>query len=206
RRPPGQAATPPRPPIRPAPPGAKALRPNCRGGDCMAIRKAILCVVVGVLAALAPAACGSGSSTGGAVTTGAIGSSGNEGGTLLGAYAAFPDYLDPALSHTGEGWTAMYDTYIPLLTYAHANGAAGGKVIPGLATGMPKVSGDGKTYTLTLRKGLKYSNGEPVVASDFTHSLERVYILNSSGSPFFAELVGADGLANATKGGRPGGR
>ena len=90
------------------------------------------------------------------------GSSGAEGGTMRGIYAAFPDYLDPALSHTGEGWTAMYDTYIPLLTYAHANGAAGGKVIPGLAAAMPKVSDDGKTYTLKLRKGLKYSNGEPV--------------------------------------------
>ena len=66
------------------------------------------------------------------------GSGGNEGGTLVGAYSAFPDYLDPALSHTIEGWTATYDTYIPLLTYAHANGKAGGKVIPGLATALPE--------------------------------------------------------------------
>ena len=51
---------------------------------------------------------------------GGSGSSGKEGGTLNGTYASFPDYLDPALSYTAEGWTAMYDTYIPLLTYAHA--------------------------------------------------------------------------------------
>ena len=50
---------------------------------------------------------------------------GKEGGTLNGTYASFPDYLDPALSYTAEGWTAMYDTYIPLLTYAHADGAGG---------------------------------------------------------------------------------
>ncbi len=172
----------------------------------MTTRKTILCVVAGLLAALTLAACGGGgSATGGSGTEGLIGSdSGNEGGTLLGAYAAFPDYLDPALSHTGEGWTAMYDTYIPLLTYAHANGAAGGKVIPGLAAGMPKVSGDGKTYTLTLRKGLKYSNGEPVRASDFLHSLERVYLLNSSGSPFYDDIVGAEAFAKTKKGGIPG--
>ncbi|MBS1884180.1 MAG: ABC transporter substrate-binding protein [Actinobacteria bacterium] len=148
---------------------------------------------------MALAACGSGGSSSGGST-----GSGKEGGTLLGAYAAFPDYLDPALSHTGEGWTAMYDTYIPLLTYAHASGAAGGQVIPGLAAGMPKVSDGGKTYTLTLRKGLKYSNGEPVVASDFTHSLERVFILNSSGSPFYDDIVGAEQFAKAKKGGIPG--
>ena len=53
----------------------------------------------------------------------------------------------------------MYDTYIPLLTYAHANGAAGSKVIPGLANELPKITNGGKTYTLFLRKGLKYSNG-----------------------------------------------
>ncbi|HKB52015.1 MAG TPA: hypothetical protein VKC63_11400 [Solirubrobacterales bacterium] len=60
-------------------------------------------------------------------------SSGNEGGTLNGTFASFPDYLDPALTYTFEGWTAMYDTYISLLTYAHADGKAGSKVVPGLA-------------------------------------------------------------------------
>jgi peptide/nickel transport system substrate-binding protein len=155
-----------------------------------------LCVAACALAALVPAGCGSGGSS----TDG----SGHEGGTLLGAYAAFPDYLDPALSHTGEGWTAMYDTYIPLLTYAHANGKAGGKVIPGLATAMPKITDGGKTYTLALRKGLRYSNGEPVVASDFAHSLERVFQLNSSGSPFYEDIVGAERFAKTKKGGLPG--
>ncbi|HTT95776.1 MAG TPA: ABC transporter substrate-binding protein [Solirubrobacterales bacterium] len=160
----------------------------------MGIKKTILCVAACALAALALAACGSGGS-------GASGSSGNGGGTLVGAYAAFPDYLDPALSHTGEGWTAMYDTYIPLLTYAHASGAAGSKVIPGLAAAMPKIGDGGKTYTLKLRKGLKYSNGKPVRASDFTHSLERVYLLNSSGSPFYDDIVGAERFAKTKAGG-----
>jgi peptide/nickel transport system substrate-binding protein len=166
------------------------------------IRKAILFVATCVLGALVLAACGSGggSSGGGSGATGP----GKEGGTLLGAYAAFPDYLDPALSHTGEGWTAMYDTYIPLLTYAHASGAAGGKVIPGLATAMPKITDGGKTDTLTLRKGLRYSNGEPVVASDFTHSLERVFLLNSSGSFFYEDIVGAERFQKTKKGGIPG--
>jgi peptide/nickel transport system substrate-binding protein len=151
---------------------------------------------------LALSACGSGSSSTGGSTTGASG--GNEGGTLVGAYGSFPDYLDPALSHTIEGWTATYDTYIPLLTYAHANGKAGGKVVPGLATALPKVSDGGKTYTLTLRKGLRYSNGEPVMASDFTHALERVFVLNSSGSPFYEDVVGAAQFMKTKKGGIPG--
>ena len=90
-----------------------------------------------------------------------------------GSYASFPDYLDPQLSYTAEGWTAMYNTYIPLLTYAHADGEAGSKVIPGLAESLPKITNGGKTYTLNLRKGLKYSDGTPVKASDFTYAVER---------------------------------
>src|ERR1700761_8541781 len=163
----------------------------------MAFRKAILPAVACALAAFALAACGGGSSSG----TGGSSSGGNQGGTLLGAYTSFPDYLDPALSITQEGWGATYNTYIPLLTYAHASGQAGSKVIPGLATALPKISADGKTYTLTLRKGLRYSNGEPVVADDFTHSLERAFVLNSGGSPFYEGIVGASQFTKTKKGG-----
>ena len=45
--------------------------------------------------------------------------------TLEVTYASFPDYLDPSLSYTLEGWSAMWETYVPLLTYVHADGAAG---------------------------------------------------------------------------------
>ncbi len=95
-------------------------------------------------------------------------SGGKEGGTLTGSFAAFPDYLDPALSYTAEGWTAMYDTYMPLLTYAHADGEAGSQVVPGLVRAMPKITNGGKTYTMDLQQGLQYSDGTPVKASDFT--------------------------------------
>jgi peptide/nickel transport system substrate-binding protein len=169
--------------------------------------KAFILVGIAALLALALAACGGGGSSSSGTTGGSTGGSegveaeANEGGTLVGTYSAFPDYLDPALSRTIEGWTATYDTYIPLLTYGHADGKAGGKVIPGLATALPKVSDGGKTYTLTLRKGLKYSNGEPVKASDFTHTLERVFKLNSSGSPFYEGIVGAAKFMKTKKGG-----
>jgi peptide/nickel transport system substrate-binding protein len=131
-------------------------------------------------------------------------SSGKTGGTLNATYASFPDYLDPALSYTAEGWTAMYNTYIPLLTYAHENGEAGSKVVPGLAKDLPKISNGGKTYTLFLRPGLKYSDGTPVKASDFTYAVERVFKVNSGGSPFYTGIVGAEKFAETKKGGIPG--
>ncbi|HVO53626.1 MAG TPA: ABC transporter substrate-binding protein [Solirubrobacterales bacterium] len=121
--------------------------------------------------------------------------SGREGGTLRATYGSFPSYLDPALAYDIEGYTAMYDTYIPLLTYAHASGAAGSKVVPGLAKALPELSDGGKTYTLFLRPGLRYSDGTPVRASDFARTVERLFEINSPGSPFYEGIVGAEAFA-----------
>jgi peptide/nickel transport system substrate-binding protein len=131
-------------------------------------------------------------------------SGGKEGGTLRGTYASFPDYLDPALSYTAEGWTAMYDTYIPLLTYAHESGDAGSEVIPGLAESLPEISDDGKTYKLKMRKGLKYSDGTPVKASDFESTVERLFKINSPGVPFYTAIVGAEKFLETKQGDIPG--
>jgi len=138
-----------------------------------------------------------------AVGLAACGSSsgGKEGGTLTGSYASFPDYLDPQLSYTSEGWTALWNSYTPLLSFAHAGGKAGSKVIPGLATAMPKITNGGKTYTLFLRKGLKYSDGTPVKASDFPATVERLFKLNSGGVPFYTSIVGAEKFAETKQGG-----
>ncbi|HEX3041130.1 MAG TPA: ABC transporter substrate-binding protein [Solirubrobacterales bacterium] len=74
-------------------------------------------------------------------------------------------------------------------------------MIPGLARSLPKISGDGKTYELRLRDGLRYSDGSPVKASDFAHAVERVFLLNSSGSTYYTDIVGAAEFAKAKKGG-----
>ena len=123
------------------------------------------------------------------------------GRTLHGTYSSFPDYLDPALSFSIEGWTAMQNTYLPLLTYAHAEGTAGTRLIPALAKSLPRISDGGRTYTLFLRPGLSYSDGTPVRASDFTHSVERLFEVNSPGLPFYTDIVGAERFAKTKKGG-----
>jgi peptide/nickel transport system substrate-binding protein len=144
------------------------------------------------VAAFALAACGS------------SGSSGKEGGTLQATFAGLPDYLDPGLSYTAEGWNAMGEVYIPLLTYKHGEGVEGSEVVPGLAKEMPKISDGGKTYTMQLRPGLKYSDGTPVKASDFTFAVERVFKVDSGGSPFYTDIVGAEKFAETKTGGIPG--
>ena len=157
-----------------------------------------------LIAAVAIAACGggddnsdSGDSGGGSAESAPAG---RTGGEATFAYASFPDYLDPALSYTVAGWQALADTNLPLLTYKRAKGEEGAKLIPALAEAMPEVSEDGKTYTLTLRDGMKYSDGSPVKANDFEYTIKRVINLESGGSSFYTgNIVGAEEYEKAGK-------
>jgi peptide/nickel transport system substrate-binding protein len=116
------------------------------------------------------------------------------------AYDTGIDYLDPGLSYTVEGWSIMWNVYLPLLGYKHVNGPDGATIVPYLAKALPKVSSDGKTYTLTLRKGLKYSDGTAVKASDFRATIERDFKVDSPGVGFFGNIVGADAFSKTKKG------
>jgi len=153
-------------------------------------RLRITVVLLLLLAMLA--GCGSGSD------------SSSDDGTLTGTYSAFPESLDPGLSFSLEGLTALHDVYLPLLTYARADGAAGTKLIPGLAKGLPRIDQGGRRYTLFLRPGLEYSDGTPVKASDFRFVVERLFRVNSVGSTLYTGIVGAEAFAKTKQGGIPG--
>jgi peptide/nickel transport system substrate-binding protein len=150
--------------------------------------------------ALVAAGCGGGGSS--STTTAASG--GSTGGKTFPnfriAYDTGIDYLDPALSYTVQGWAIMWNVYLPLLGYKHVNGPDGATLVPYLAQALPTVSSDGLTYTMTLRKGLKYSDGTAVKASDFPASIERDYKVDSPGVGFFGNIVGTDTIAKTKKG------
>jgi peptide/nickel transport system substrate-binding protein len=165
----------------------------------------MICLSFACAATLGLTACGGGDKKGGAAPSsggGTTSSTGGTGGTITTAYTSFPDFLDPALAYTQEGWQTLWTVYTPLLTYKHAEGAEGSTVVPGLAEAMPDISADGKTYKLKLRSGLHYSDGKAVKASDFEHTIKRVLNLESGGASFYSGIVGAekyikDGKASA---------
>ncbi|MBV8597419.1 MAG: hypothetical protein JO017_01215, partial [Actinobacteria bacterium] len=100
------------------------------------------------------------------------------------------DYLDPGLTYGSEGESVIWNVYLPLLGYRHVSGAGGATIVPYLAKRMPTVTNDGRTYTLVLRDGIKYSNGQPVKASDFKATIERDFKLDSPGAGYFDDVVG----------------
>jgi peptide/nickel transport system substrate-binding protein len=115
--------------------------------------------------------------------------------------------FDPGVAPYDDHWQVLSLTNDGLVTYRHVGGAAGLQVVPDLAVTMPTVSSDGRTYTFQLRKGIHYSNGRPVRASDFRHAVERQLqpsALRQTGGGFyqsivFSNLVGYDACHHAPR-------
>jgi len=112
------------------------------------------------------------------------------------------DYLDPQQAYTGQSWWAMWNVYETLLTYRHVDGPAGYKLVPGLAQSLPTVSRNGKVYKFKLRKGVKYSNGSLLKASDFEWAIKRGFLAQGQGVGFYTDIAGAEAYSkNPTAGG-----
>jgi ABC-type transport system substrate-binding protein len=84
----------------------------------------------------------------------------------------FPS-LDPALAQTQEAWELEYATCAKLVNYPPVPGYRGTRLVPEVAAAMPRVSDDRRTYVFTVRRGWRFSNGDPVTARSFARALER---------------------------------
>jgi peptide/nickel transport system substrate-binding protein len=137
--------------------------------------------------ALALAACGgssSGSSSSSSSSSGsspafnaAVGKVYNpsdvKGGTLRMANEGDWDSLDPANNYYAYEWDFGRLYTRTLVTFAAAPGQAGAKLVPDLATSLGKPSADAKTWTYTLKPGLKYEDGTPITTKDIKYDVER---------------------------------
>ncbi len=113
------------------------------------------------------------------------------GGTLRIVSSSDFDYVDPALSYFSHSWNMMGATQLTLLYYPHQEGAAGRRLTPMAAQGMPRVSNGGKTYTFTIKRGFKFSNGTNVTAANFKRAFDRALnkAMGSPGSSFLDDVA-----------------
>ncbi len=77
--------------------------------------------------------------------------------------------LDPQKAATASETALLVDLFDGLVI---RDGA--GKLVPGAAASWT-ISPDGLTYTFALREGARWSNGDPVKASDFVASFRRLF-------------------------------
>ena len=114
------------------------------------------------------------------------------GGTLKMLASTAAGSLDPQVNYTLQYWQLFQATYDGLVSFHKVSGDASFEVVPDLATALPVVSNGGKTYTFTLRSGIKFSNGAPVTVNDVKASLERLFkVSNPNAGSWYAGIVGA---------------
>ncbi|MCA9824537.1 MAG: peptide ABC transporter substrate-binding protein [Dehalococcoidia bacterium] len=79
-----------------------------------------------------------------------------------------PEGLDPHFSDFSVDITVIQMTNRGLYDLL-----PGGELRPAMADGMPEVSDDGLTYTVKIKEGLQWSDGETLDANDFVFGIQR---------------------------------
>ena len=96
----------------------------------------------------------------------------HRGGTLTEVSQVLPG-PDPAQAYGFPGMPALATVYDGLVAFRKTDGALGGTLVPDLAVTLPRPAGGGTAYKFTLRRGIRYSDGTPVRASDFRRGIQR---------------------------------
>jgi peptide/nickel transport system substrate-binding protein len=143
---------------------------------------------------LLTAACGS--SSGGGSSSSSSGSP-SRGGTLNMLGAGDVDYMDPNISYYSVGYLALRLWSRQLFTYPAVEGDTT-MAAPDLATQLPTtsnggISKDGKTYTISIRKGAMWNTtpARQVTAADMVRGVKRTCnpVQPFGGTPDFASLI-----------------
>jgi peptide/nickel transport system substrate-binding protein len=107
-------------------------------------------------------------------STGVRQPSDRRGGTLR-LVAGTVDSLDPARSYSPGVWNVMRLYTRQLVAYAPKPGAEGTRVVPDLATAPGRTTDGGRTWTYTLRPGVRWQDGSPITSADVKYGIERLF-------------------------------
>jgi peptide/nickel transport system substrate-binding protein len=178
------------------------------------IRGTAIAVLIGALAVLGVAACGSSSNNGGGGGGNASAPKGpplkagenpvgqqlygkKKGGTLTVYSSEDYENLDPGGAYFENDYTVLYNTGRPLFTYPPNSAST---LAPDLATEVPTtanggISKDGKTVTVHIQPNVKFSPpvNRAVTSQDVAYAIERganPNVGNGYWSIYFKDLVG----------------
>ncbi|MFE7119195.1 ABC transporter substrate-binding protein [Streptomyces sp. NPDC057654] len=148
---------------------------------------AVVAALVGGVAACGPKEAGD------AKGGGAAGAP-KQGGTLTVLNREPQRDFDPARLYTSGGGNIPSLVFRTLTTRNRADGAAGTKVVPDLATDLGTPSEDAKVWTYKLKDGLAYEDGSPITSADVKYGIERSFAGElSGGAPYLRDwLVGGE--------------
>jgi peptide/nickel transport system substrate-binding protein/oligopeptide transport system substrate-binding protein len=117
-----------------------------------------------------------------------------DGGSITVAYQNDIATLDPAIGYDWQNWSIIKSLFSRVLDYKPGTDT----LVPDLATEIPTISADGKTFEITLRDDAVFHNGRSLTADDVKYSIERAVNrkTQSPGAGFFASIDGFDAASS----------
>ena len=117
----------------------------------------------------------------------------HKGGILRLLATSSAGTIDPQINYEGEFWQVFANVYDGLVAFKKVAGPNGNTIVADLAESVPTPQGGGRTFTFTLRRGVRFSDGRPVTLADVVASFQRIFKISgpTSGS-FYGVIAGAD--------------
>lgn len=115
-----------------------------------------------------------------------------QGGDIIITYKDDIATLDAAIGYDWANWSMIKSLYSRLMDYTPGTS----DLVLSLAESF-EVSPDGMTYTFKLRKGVKFTNGRELVASDVQYSIARAVNPKTQGpgAGFFGAIAGFEDVS-----------
>ena len=118
---------------------------------------------------------------------------GKQGGKLTMLWTDDVDNIDPGITYYQMGYMVSYATQRPLYSWKPDDGET---PVPDLAESDPQISRDGKTVTVKIRDGVRFSPpvSREVTSKDVKYAIERGFfntVNNGYAGAYFGDLVGA---------------
>lgn len=116
-----------------------------------------------------------------------------EGGTIRVYQEDDISHLDPGQIYVSDARQLASIVHRRLTTFKQADDGSL-TVVGDLATDPGKSSDGGKTWTYTLKDGIKDEDGDPITSEDIRHTIERLYAPFITDGPFYVQqwLSGID--------------
>ena len=116
-----------------------------------------------------------------------------KGGDLSVLYAGDVDNIDPGITYYQYGFLVAYATQRPLYSFKPDDAI---NPEPDLAEGPPEIAPDGKTLTIKIRTGVKFSPpvNREVTTKDVKYAIERAFTKQVNGPYVGAYMSDIDGV------------